>query len=318
MTSQHDQHSWRLFLDADNPYVTLPSRCRFSVAGTEREYILNWVPLSGPEFQRESQTASQAYRTATGVRPFGARGLWISAGSFDGNTSTLQGRQISELLASLRSQKALIASADRIVLDVRGNGGGSSRWGNDIAELIWGRKVAAAAKPQSSGVDWRPSAANIAAIEDYVRGPGTGFFARMFMARIVSGLKSALAAGQPLWREKSPTSTRKVPGSPVSTGPGGKKVYILADGGCASACLDAMDVWTAAGAIPIGRETAADSPYMEIRRQQLPSGLSIISVPMKVYRGRPRGANVPFRPVHRFDGDMRDEAALQAWIAGLP
>jgi hypothetical protein len=79
-----------------------------------------------------------------------------------------------------------------------------------------------------------------------------------------------------------------------------------------------MDVWTGAGAIPIGRETAADSLYMEIRKQALPSGLPVITVPMKVYRGRPRGLNVTYKPVHRFSGDMRDRKALEAWISGLP
>jgi hypothetical protein len=38
---------------------------------------------------------------------------------------------------------------------------------------------------------------------------------------------------------------------------------------------------------------------------------------MKVYRGRDRGSNVPLSPVHRYDGDMRDTAALGTWIATL-
>jgi hypothetical protein len=78
-----------------------------------------------------------------------------------------------------------------------------------------------------------------------------------------------------------------------------------------------MDVWTRAGAIPIGRETAADSLYMEIRKQTLPSGLAAVSVPMKVYRGRPRGLNVSYKPVQVFSGDIRDQEVVDAWVASL-
>jgi hypothetical protein len=41
-------------------------------------------------------------------------------------------------------------------------------------------------------------------------------------------------------------------------------------------------------------------------------------MPMKVYRGRPRKSNEPVVPVHRFNGDIGDTAALERWIASLP
>jgi hypothetical protein len=95
------------------------------------------------------------------------------------------------------------------------------------------------------------------------------------------------------------------------------RVYVLTDLGCASACLDAVDLWTALGAVQIGQETGADSLYMDIRRVPLPSGFAQAIVPMKVYRGRKRGSNVPAVPVHRYTGDMRDTPALQRWVASL-
>jgi hypothetical protein len=318
MSSQREAHGWRLFLDAGNPYVKLPARCIFSNGATERPYDLSWIPMSKEAFQQESARVSVAFRAPTGARSFATNGLWISMGSFSGDTSTEGGKAISELVRSLKRDKARIADAKLIVLDVRGNGGGSSRWGDEIAALIWGKRIADAAKPQSAGVDWRPSEANIAAVQEYGKAPGTGFFARMFAGRIASGMRKALQAGQPLWREKVPfRSGSYAADQPLPLNSGGPKVYILTDGGCASACLDAMDVWTRAGALPIGRETAADSLYMEIRKQALPSGLASISVPMKVYRGRPRGSNVSYKPVHTFSGDMRDQQSVDAWIAGL-
>ena len=56
---------------------------------------------------------------------------------------------------------------------------------------------------------------------------------------------------------------------------------------------------------------------MDIREQALPSGLARLWIPMKVWRGRARGNNEPQRPVHAYDGDLTDTAAVEAWIAGL-
>jgi hypothetical protein len=317
LSSQHDAHAWRLFLDADNPYVSRPKRCDFSDGQRQRTYDLSWTPIAKDRLAQEADKVVVLFRAPTEMRQFGDRGIWISIGSFSGDLASEQGKATSALVNDLERNRARLASAELVILDVRGNGGGSSRWGNEIAALIWGKKVATAAKPQSAGIDWRASKANIEAVEAYSRAPGTSFFARIFMGQVVKGMKAALAAGQPLWREKAaPPSASPPPSAPA--GKALRRVYILADGGCASACLDAMDVWTRAGAIPIGKETAADSLYMEIRPQALPSGLAVISVPMKVYRGRPRGLNVTYKPVHRFSGDMRDREAVEAWIAGLP
>ena len=64
----------------------------------------------------------------------------------------------------------------------------------------------------------------------------------------------------------------------------------------------------------VAQMDGALSVYMDIRPQPLPSGLSRISVPMKVYRGRGRGSNEPYVPDRRYAGDMRDTQALEAWI----
>lgn len=92
------------------------------------------------------------------------------------------------------------------------------------------------------------------------------------------------------------------------------RVYVVTDSACASACLDAMDLWKALGVIQVGRETSADTLYMEVRAERLPSDLVWAVVPTKVYRGRLRGDNEAYRPDHVYNGDMSDTDALQAWI----
>ena len=94
-------------------------------------------------------------------------------------------------------------------------------------------------------------------------------------------------------------------------------MFVLTDWGCGSACLDAVDLWTALGGIHVGQETSADSLYMDVRQVALPSGFARAVIPMKVYRGRKRGSNVPARPVHAYTGDMRNTDQLERWITGL-
>ncbi|MCE3519522.1 hypothetical protein LXJ58_32745, partial [Escherichia coli] len=76
------------------------------------------------------------------------------------------------------------------------------------------------------------------------------------------------------------------------------------------------DLLTALGGVQVGQDTNADTDYMEIRERKLADG-TVIWVPMKVYRDRPRGSNVPAVAQHAWDGRMADTAGLQRWIATL-
>ena len=124
------------------------------------------------------------------------------------------------------------------------------------------------------------------------------------------------AAGRPLWRQGEGTDDAPAAG-PAAAPQFAGRAYVLTDAACASACLDAVDLWKALGAVQVGGETSADTLYMEIREQPLPSEMAVLRLPMKVYRGRPRGLNEPHRPEHLWSGNMADTAGIEAWIAGL-
>lgn len=317
LASQRETHGWRLFLDAGNPYARRPETCRFAHEGGEREYRLVWRPLAQPELERRLPAVSAAFRAPVERRTFGDAGLWISAGTFSGDLSFEPGKALEALVGGLEKDPAAIAAARVIVLDVRGNGGGSSRWGDRIAATIWGERNAAAAKPRSAAVDWRVSAANIAEMQAYADDPEGDPEIRAWTRGGVAGMTRAQTAGRALWRQPSSADAAASPAIDPAAFKTRAKVFVLTDSACGSACLDALDVWLKLRAVQVGRETSADSLYMEIRQQVLPSGLSRVSVPMKVYRNRPRGLNQPYRPVHVFGAEMRDPAALEARILAL-
>ena len=97
------------------------------------------------------------------------------------------------------------------------------------------------------------------------------------------------------------------------------RVYLLTDGGCASACLDFADiVRRMPGTRQIGQPTSGDALYIDIDYTPLPSGLAGLSYGMKVYRNRARGNNQWYEPDVRWPGgDMTDEALVR-WIEALP
>lgn len=171
--------------------------------------------------------------------------------------------------------------------------------------------------PSHVSIDWRASADNLAQIDGYLEewlAAGESR-ERIVWARTISkGMREARDAGEVFWVSRPDLSA-----TPPDSGPLLVRgtVYVLTDASCASACLDAVDLWKPLGAVQVGRQTSADTVYMDTRTQTLPSGIGRLTLPMKIWRGRPRGHNEPHSPARLFNGDMSDDAALLEWIRGL-
>lgn len=72
---------------------------------------------------------------------------------------------------------------------------------------------------------------------------------------------------------------------------------MIAPGQCASACLDAIDIFKLFDNTRLlGTESSSDSTYMDVRFQSLPSGLAQVVLPNKMYVNRPREKGVYYRP----------------------
>lgn len=309
------------FMSASNPWITEMETCRFEVDGQTRSWSLNWRPIASADLSPRRQAVIRRGDYEFGLSTLGDGGLWLATPSFNGNPGSDAHTALTPLMEELKTRQAELRAAPYVVLDLRGNGGGSSHWSQLIAQALWGDDwMETHSLPSIEAIEWRASDDNLKAIQSYFdEWTAAGESAdRIGWAReIRDGMIAARAEGKPYWRDavtpEAPSESR--PDAPqLMHGP----VYVLTDAGCGSACLDAVDLWKAAGAIQIGRETSADTVYMDVRGDELPSGLVQIAIPMKVWRGRQRGNNEPQRPVHLFDGDLTDTAAVQAWIRTLP
>ena len=307
-----------MFINADNPWQTEMKACRFEADGATKTYALNWRVADLNE--RRAQLM-QSTRPDFALKHFDDGGFWISTPTFNGDPSSENYSELTALIADMKAKQEALRAAPYVVLDLRGNGGGSSHWSQLMAQILWGDDwMTAHPEPAIEAVEWRASDGNIAEISaflDKLRATNGQPELIAWAEDAINGMTAAKAAGQIYWRsanDEEPVDAAPPPPAPqLMAG----RVYVLTDSSCGSACLDAVDLWKTVGAVQVGRETSADTVYMEIREPVLPSGLAQIAVPMKVYRGRARGNNEPQRPQYVIEGDMSDDASLLASIRRL-
>jgi hypothetical protein len=319
LASQRELFGAMTFLDVGDPYVGIIQRCRFDEGGNILDVSLKWEAPKR-DLHRYLIPAPINRDVTRRVLPDGTQ--WFHIPSFNGDPDSTVGKQLREIVAYIRDHAHQVRTAPAVVFDLRGNGGGSSDWSYQIADQLWGRGALARHPEPPMTISWRASQDNLAAIKTSLaarsKNGNLSADASAWYKETIAGLGKALSAGDPLWVIKpvaaGPAPRAKAAPSYRIKGP----VYVLTDSACMSACLDAVDLWTRLGAITVGRETSADTLYMEVRQVPLPAGLGAFSLPMKVYSGRSRGSNQPVLPRHRFSGDMADTRALENWIAMLP
>jgi hypothetical protein len=325
LRSQRLNFGTDLFLDEGSRYIPRAKRCRFAVDGRRREVVLEWRAISTKDFMSRYRTVTRELPRSFAARTLTDGTRWYAMPSFNGDPQSEAGKALPPMLATMHAERAALAAAPRIVLDLRGNGGGTSDWSRQVAEILWGRAAIDRLPHSDVQVDWRVSPANLESIKaSYSRrtsGNALSPEERRWFESVIQGLTAALERGDKLWRQRDdeageddrdPAGAQTPP--PRLSGP----VYLVTDAHCGSACLDAVHLWRELGAIHVGQTTSADTLYMDVRELRLPSGVGGVSMPMKVYRGRPRKSNEPVVPVHRFNGDIGDTAALERWIASLP
>ncbi|MBX3595673.1 S41 family peptidase [Sphingomonas sp.] len=312
----------RLFLRSDNPWRAPAKRCTFESAGKRMGYRLNWTPIDSTRRSTLiAETVGTRFGTGIGLRKQADGGFWIRMGTFESDPQSEDGAQLTALVREIESRHAELASAPRLVFDLRGNSGGSSEWMARTARALWGKPWYDAKTWSASETDYRVSDGNIANFSDFAKklDPADSPELHRLVKLMIAGMEGAKAKGQAFWRFADPENPSGVrPALPAGADPVRARIFVLTDFGCASACLDAVDVLTDLGATQVGQETDADTLYMEVRGFELPGGVMRAWLPTKVYRGRTRGSNVPAVPKYRWNGALADTDGIEAWIATLP
>lgn len=303
-----------LFVDAANPFITLPKRCVFETDGKRTQRTLTWNIV--PDYYQTWKTESinGDVKPAIGMTE-PSQGIYrIAMPTFDPEGTEVA--SYKKLYTDLASARPKLLSARAIILDLRHNLGGSSGWSQDVAGALWGqgrleRKVDYLFR--NTAIAWRTTLSNEQKMRSFAedeakRGnpdSATG------ITQIADNLMKARNSKKMLFVEKigadvvtafPTTPAETIYGDPLAfTTP----VYVIVPGQCASACLDAIDYFKLfTNTILIGAPSSADSTYMEVRYDTLPSTYGRVIIPMKVWVNRPRDSGkffTPDIPVNDFD-----------------
>ena len=292
-----------LFIDAGNPFIQLPQRCRFSKDGKTFEQALAWQPHTDQAraWLKESYNGPVLPVGLSEPRP----GMfWAAMPTFAPDEA--QREAYRAMVKQVTDERQRLLDADALVIDLRRNQGGSSFWSRTFAGALWGEgrvKRRLDARSANTETWWRASQGNT----DYVSGLIQEFIDQQrpesvdWARRNSAGMRAALARGDKYYVEKervpvvAPADAAKdVSGDPPSFA---KPVYVIVPGQCASACLDALDAFTQfSNTILIGAPSSADSTYMEVRTRALGSGLAAVTLPNKMYVHRARANGQAYLP----------------------
>jgi hypothetical protein len=315
-----------LFVDAGNPFVEPLERCFWRIGSEPIEVDLAWRTVDVATLRTSVQEARRQVSPRFGVRPFGdGAGYWISLPSFAlGSEDVRSG--MDSVRAVLKREGTSIRLADVLVIDVRGNGGGSSSLGEEIVEELWGSPALEAARPRGAYAEWRVSASNAR----FLRGVNLARLEERYGAsdpdvrayrEFVEAMEVAVDRGEIFYSTGQDQAVTVTP--PEASGDATPRrmearVFFLTDHACFSACLDFADIMRRIpGVLHIGLETRADAVYIDNRAERLPSGLGLFGFSMKVYRNRARGHNESYVPELTWSGDIADDRALESWVLDL-
>jgi hypothetical protein len=313
------QYAPLLLVDYGPPTPPAPARCRLVMpSGAERDLPLQWAAASPAELAQRTRGMQAAPTRRLGLRRLsGDRVIWVDLPTFAVNAP----EDVAAMRAAIDSLRAEVERNRGwalLVLDLRDNSGGSSAWGDQIAAALFGADWAAQARSWLfDGVytEYRASRGNIESVRQSLvqveQRHGADSPEAQRTRALVDSLEAAVRTGRPYYGPRSQrTSLPRPAATPV---PG--RIVVITTPTCFSACLDFLDRMRLHPAVvQVGQVTGVDTQYMENWGRRLPSGLSTIGYPMKVYRGRRRAPNQPYQPHEAYPGALSDSAALEHWV----
>lgn len=304
-----------VLVDAHNPFWTRPSDCLVrDTSGTERTIELGWWGIARETVRPLLERAVYGPAPGFGVREMDDETVWISLPTFSGGD-----RENVARLEALSGQMPTFRDHDLIVLDVRGNTGGSSGLAYSILQGLYGEAYGDylySLDPYSPRVEWRASESNADFIETSTLPRFTpGSSQHRYVTGLIATLRDAAASGRDLVDVDGSSGDDPKEALPEVENPVSGTVVLLTDGWCGSACLDFADqLLPVPGVVHLGTATFADAVYIDNQGIVVPSQLGVFGFSMKVWRDRPRAHNQPYLPAIAYPGLTFDTELVEAWV----
>jgi hypothetical protein len=302
----------RLLVDEGNPFVKRPSACVMEKDSAQHTITLNWEKISRATFL--ASITGVTGKAGYGVREVGS-GYWIAIEQL--------GSKAQAVVDVAKAQAEQLRNAPYVVLDLRGDGGGSDNYGRELADILYGKAYAAARigegeQDTTCPTVWRASPENIRAVDatsqQQIRA-GMTFEAKNYSEGVVA-MRAALKGHHGLTGSPVCTPPQNTPVATDAKSLLHGRMIVLTDSVCFSSCINVVEYFKKLGATLVGQMTGADTHFSEVREITLPSGLSTFSTLQAIMPDAPRSIG-PFAPDIPYDGDISDTAALEKWIAEI-
>lgn len=306
--AQRIQTAASLLIDYGNPFVMRPTQCDFDLDGRRIAHTLQWRNAWRSDLSPLMRPARNRGAAGYGVREF-AGGMWIALEGLED--------QAAPVIADVMAQETALRAAPIVVLDMRGNGGGNSDYGVQIARVLFGEaryNHFFQMGGNRCGTVWRVSPRNLETMRSYVAmfADTNPEFAEG-MRGLVESAERAMAAGEELTGPATCGENTPASGEAPAIAASGR-IVVLTDNTCFSSCLIVTDMFRNLGALHVGQATDAATHYFEVREVLLPSGLSYFSTLQAFSPGSPARLG-PFEPELRYEQDISSTAELEAWVA---
>ena len=294
--------------------------CQFKVNNIKQSVVMKWQNISATALALKTQKQFASSRQYS-IEEFSNDKYWVSLPKFYPNE-----QEQKKLEKVINSIKKVNDTASLVVLDVRGNGGGNSQWGVEVAKALYGEHFIESfqkAFPDTSYALWRASQGNHHYMETQILPLVEKQFGKEsdtfeLFSGVANHMKQAISNKIDFVRQNEEIVTKKTKILFNMKNPIAANVVLLTDSSCGSACLDFADLMLKLpNVVHMGQETGADTVYMDIRTLDLPSGLGQYSLAQKVYRDRLRKHNESYVPEYQYKGDISNTPPVNSWLQAI-
>lgn len=277
-----------------------------------------WFPSPKKNDQEKKTAITSAEQASLKYQKLTEKILWVSLPTFDVDSIEGQMDVFSKILKKIEELNQ--TQNQTLVLDLRGNGGGSSMYGSQIIDALFGKDYADTCKENALKnvfVHWRASKDNLANLEQICsKVEKTEIFP--WALKITNGVRDALTKGISFYQEECASMVQ--PKNKVFNHNVTSRVIVIIDEGNASSALTFLDQLKMMNypILLVGEKTSADTIYMEVSRKELPSKNGALVYPIKMYVNRARKNNEPYFPDIKIDKKtLNNDALLKNYILRL-
>lgn len=302
-----------LLVNEGNPFIKPIQKCTFEFDGKRTTLDLNWKSIKLSDLSKYLSKARAKQDTDFSIQEMPDEGVWVSIPTFKTATPEKQ-KKLNDIISFLPKYR----DKAFIVLDLRGNTGGSGLYVESLIKNLWGEKyIEWLQENRPDYTEWRVSPLSEKLLQDALQNLATiggDSDAEKEVKTTLKRLKEASRQGKKLLRDKKVTSEIKTkPDSIVKA-----KVFVLTDSYCGSACMRFLDLMIEQpDIIHIGQETSIDNNYTNGAIVPLPSGLDNVVIATKVMRNLPHKNYEAYSPKYAFKGDISDNPSVEKWVINL-